>query len=462
VIHPTSGPSRATATRAPGSNPHRMVRCLATASLLLVAACTASSEAVRPPDDQLFFPTGITVTPDESELFVISANSELRYDSGTVSAIHLRAIDRVLEGWLQDRTIPSGCERDPSFSETIVCDERAFLLRDAGVRIGNFAASLAVQDLGEGNARLIVPVRGDPSITFIDWNATTGVLDCGDGEGFPLCTDQHRLTHFFGDLDLPQIADEPFNVFVDSVGQWAVVTHLTSGTATLVDLEGAPVLSDALTGVFNPDPLQRVGSVAVAGRRPGAAEDDLVYVGSSSDNRVQTFAIARDTTGRAVLFPSDYFFLDRVGAQAGGSQDTRAAAFGAGGDRGYFLNREPPSVAIVDTSIDNTGFPRNVVIGGTDVCREASAMVLGDAGEGERIFVTCFQDGELYVIDPANPGEVEATAVIGRGPFAAAIAPNRHRLYITNFFDDSIAVVDLTPGAPTQYRVVLRIGVPPV
>ena len=50
-----------------------------------VAACTASSDEVRPPTDQLFFPTGVALTPDESSLAVANANSELRYDSGTLS-----------------------------------------------------------------------------------------------------------------------------------------------------------------------------------------------------------------------------------------------------------------------------------------------------------------------------------------------------------------------------------------
>jgi DNA-binding beta-propeller fold protein YncE len=53
---------------------------------------------------------------------------------------------------------------------------------------------------------------------------------------------------------------------------------------------------------------------------------------------------------------------------------------------------------------------------------------------------------------------VEYIITVGRGPYAIAGASTRKRLYITNFLEDTIAVVDVTPGAATRNRVVLRIG----
>ena len=463
--------ARATGAGVAGSNPHRMVRparCLRSAirfamplGLALAAACTASSEEVRPPGDQFFFPTGVAVTPDESTLFVLSANSELRYDSGTISVIDLGHVDDIVDAWLTGGTVPSGCDVDTSFSETIECDEASFLSTDAAVRIGNFATNIAMQDKGGGDLRLVIPVRGDPSVTWVDWDGASKSLSCGGGEGFELCSDANRLTKFESvqDEDV-QISEEPYGAFVDSAGQWAVITHLTSGTATLVDLAGTPALSDNLTGLFAADRFGRRGSIGVAGRTPGQP-DDLVYVTSSSENRVQTFAIAR--TGeddRPRLLPSEYFFLDRVGANGGGSSDTRAVAFSADGSRGYFMNRLPPSLAVVDTSLAPDGFPTNQVIGATDICREGSSLAVSDVGEGERAFISCFQSGQLYVVDPSADVHVEAIAPVGRGPFSVAVAPGRKRLYVSNFYENTVAVVDLTPGSVTQYRTVLRIGLP--
>jgi DNA-binding beta-propeller fold protein YncE/CDGSH-type Zn-finger protein len=439
-------------------------RAVAAAVLVLVfalaAGCTASSEEVRPPADQLDFPTGLAVSPDESVLFVVGANSELRYDSGTVLAIDLARVDDIADAWVADpAAIPEDCDPDPTFSETLSCEESLFLIEAAGVRIGNFATRVGLQDLGGGALRLVVPVRGDPSITTIDWDPGASVLRCGEGDGFPLCDDEHRLSRFAADDD-EQIEDEPYDVFVDSFGEWAMTTHLSSGTVTLADLPagGSPALADVLGGLFAADATGRRGSVGIAGRTPGQP-DDIVYVGSLSESRIQTFTVARPGTGSPLLVPGAYFFLDSVGELGGASSDTRAIAFGQGGDVGYFMNREPPSVTVVDTSIGPTGTPRNVIAGATDICREASALAVADVGDGERAFVSCFQSGQLYVVDPRAGVEVEAITQIGRGPFGVAAAPGRARLYVANFFENTIAVVELAPGE-TQYRVVLRIGIP--
>jgi hypothetical protein len=431
-------------------------RAVPFALVAVAGACTASSEEVRPPSDRLDFPTGLAISPDESTLFIIGANSELRYDSGTIFAVDLEEVEAITADWLAGDA-RDGCNPDTNFAETLACP--GILEGAPAVRIGNFATRVATQDLGGGNVRLVVPVRGDPSLTYVEWDGQA--LTCSDDSGFALCDDDHRLSHFYDDQSLPQIDDEPYDVFVDSFGQWAAVTHLNNATVTLADMPagGTPVLTDVITGLFAADVQGRRGSVGIAGRTPGAAED-ILYVGSLSESRIQTFTIGRPGAGAPVLVPGAYFFLDEVGIGGGASSDTRAIVFGQGGDVGYFMNREPPTVTVVDTSLDATGTPRNQVTGATDICREGAAMAAADTGDGERLFVTCFQDGELYVVDPRAGAEVEAVTQVGRGPFGIVAAPGRGRLYVANFFDNSVAVVDLTSGAPTQYRVVLRFGFP--
>ncbi|HMG56402.1 MAG TPA: hypothetical protein VK601_23040, partial [Kofleriaceae bacterium] len=67
-------------------------RMCAFAAGLAAAGCTASSEDVRPPPDQLSFPTGLAVSPDGNALFVSNANSELRYDSGSIGVVDLTIV----------------------------------------------------------------------------------------------------------------------------------------------------------------------------------------------------------------------------------------------------------------------------------------------------------------------------------------------------------------------------------
>jgi DNA-binding beta-propeller fold protein YncE len=475
VIIPTFRPARRRArggaTLIPGSgskhapmesssNARRGLGPVAAAGLLALAACTASSEEVRPPQNELFFPTGVVVSPDESRLFVTSANSELRYDSGVLSAVDLAAVDAIIEGWLSRDEVPAGCRGDLDFSETLVCDDAGFLLPNASVRTGNFATAMSVQDLGDGNLRLVIPVRGDPSVTWVDWRAAEGRLSCAEGsEGFALCDDEHRLTEMRNDGDLPDLVDEPFGVYADSASDYAVVTHLTEGGLTLVDSPraGIPQLADALLGVFAERGNLVAGAVAVAGRTPGQP-GNLVYVAGRTENKVVMFSIERPPGEALPLFvPSDVFRLQGIGTDP---SDTRGLAFDAAGDRMFVVNRVPPMLHVYDTSIGGTGYPKNTLLAGADLCSSASNIAVADPGDGERVFVSCFNNGQIWVVDPRGGLAVESFVQVGRGPYGVAVAPGRRRLYVSNFLEDTLAVIDLTPGAATRNRVVLRIGEP--
>lgn len=468
--------TRATLDLHARSNPADMVRPRAPKVVLALAtvaagACTASGDDVRPPRDQFAYPTGLLVTPDEERLLVANANSDLKYDSGTVVVVALDTVEAVADAWVADAEIPAGCARDFDQPATLVCDEAMFIEPDAGVRIGNFATALAAQDFGDGTLRVLAAVRGDPSLTWLDWSGDA--LACSDdAQGFALCDDVHRLTEIepgIEGIEAEPMASEPFSIYVNSGVDggpgYALVSHLTSGTVTLVDLPteapaaNPPRLVDELTGMFSLDSLTgAVGAASVVGRTPGEA-GDIVYVTSRTDDRVAMVTVVRDRNARApYLVPSDHWFLDAVGVNSGFSADARAAAFGAGGDRYYVVNREPPSLQVYDTSTGPTGAPQRRALAATDLCREAAGVVVADAGDGERAYVSCFRDGELYVVDPSGAASVEAVTTVGRGPFGLAVAATRQKLFVTNFLEDTVAVIELDPTSPRRYQVVLRIG----
>jgi YVTN family beta-propeller protein len=445
--------------------------CWAAAAAAALGACTASADDVRPPGDQLFFPTGLAVTPDEHFLFAANANSELRYDSGTISVVNLDTVQSVIDGWLATPQIkPDHCDQDPDFRETLVCDEAMFLAPTAGVRIGNFATDIAVQAFASGHIRVLVPTRGDPSISWADFDSQTGKLSCTQGsESFALCDDAHRLTGDPDDPDLGSIPNEPFGIFADSVSGFALVTHQTAGAVSLIDSpDGIDAkVVDIRQNLFAEDPLTLISaSTGVSGRSPGST-DDLLYVGSRTENRIQTLSVGQVAGQAAYLVPSNYFFLDAVGATAGESFDTRAIQFSPDSARMYVVNRDPPSLQIYDTSLTDTGFPRNAAIGVSDICREASTASILDPGDGERAYVTCFQDGQIYVVDPRGGSQVEDIITVGRGPYgiaatkgASVAASGRKQLFVSNFLEDTIAVIDVTPTSVERNRVVLRIGTP--
>jgi len=441
---------------------------------LVLAACTASGKEVQPTGDSLFFPTGAAVSPDERFLFVANANSELRFDSGTVGVIDLEHVDRTVTAWETSGALETGCHPDPDHRETLYCEgddppdkngdkhgERPFMLPGSATRIGNFATKIAIQDTGNGTLRLIVPTRGDPSITWIDFDGAR--LECNaDAQGLPLCDEAHRLSYVHNDPDLAIVPDEPFDAYADSTGQFAIVTHLTTGAVTLVDspVGNNAVVADVMTGVFAADPLTGLrGSTGVSARP--SPSGDIIYVGSRSEPRIQTLTVGRPVNSDVAppyLLAGNYFFLHTVGGLTGGSQDTRGIAFSSTGDRMYLINRKPPSLQVFDTSLGPTGFPRNAGIGATDICRQASTLAVMDAGDGDRAYVTCFQDGLMYIVDPRGLSSVENIVTVGRGPYSVVVAPNKKKVFITNFLEDTIAVLDANPTSPYYNRIVMRIG----
>src|SRR5205814_6830507 len=110
--------------------------------------------------------------------------------------------------------------------------------------------------------------------------------------------------------------------------------HLTTGAITLIDspkdiaaAEDVHV-SDVVATVFLPDPTNGLrGATGVSGRRPHDP-NDIIYVGSRSEDRIQTFTVGRPVNGASpFLLAGNYFFLDAVGGNTGASSDTRGMGF---------------------------------------------------------------------------------------------------------------------------------------
>ncbi len=462
------------------SNPHPMRIAASTCVLrvgvlfALVAGCTASATEVEPPRDQLFFPTGIAVAPDESVVFVASSNSELRYDSGTLAVIDMAKVTSTVGAWETSRDL-GACTADPDHRETLICDETPFIRASAGVRTGNFATDVAIQDFGS-HFRLFSPNRGDPSIAWADYDGTA--LRCSDDTdaGFHQCDDAHRLTSVLEDPDMNHVADEPFGAFAyadpanpaDPVNPtrqngYAIVTHQTNGVVTLIDSpsDGPAVISDIKYNVFNPDLTTGLrGASGVTGRH--TAGGDLVYVGSRTDDRIAVMTIERSAVAPPALLYSSYFYLDAIGTDSGtgGSYDTRGMTFSADGSELYLVNRLPPSLQVYDTEVSPTGAIPNRLNTAADICREGSNVTSVDlgAGVGTRVYVTCFGDGSVYVIDPSGAAQLDDVIASGRGPFAVSAAPMAKLVFVTNFLEDTISVIDVNPTSLYRNRVVLRIG----
>ena len=237
---------------------------------LASAGCRDRNLGLDPPDDQLFFPSGVLVdpTPDARWLFVASANSDLRYNAGTLTAIDLDAFwaawfdeatqaaypfcesggaGRCVQGPGADVSDDRPCRRSLLKPNVVECDEGAFIDPRDTVHTGDFGTVLTASEEPSGDLRLWLPVRGDPSITFIDIERTSGGLRmrCDQGQDPDefderLCGDDHRLRNNRNDESLPELSREPFNMIITRSGdeRLGVVAHADDIDATLIALDG--------------------------------------------------------------------------------------------------------------------------------------------------------------------------------------------------------------------------------
>jgi len=116
-------------------------------------------------------------------------------------------------------------------------------------------------------------------------------------------------------------------------------------------------------------------------------------------------------------------------------------------------------LAVLDRSRLPDGTVSNAPVGFVEVCSGPTSMQLHDAGRGERIYVTCYDAGEIDVVDPVTLSVVAIDA--GAGPTSLVFSPlDPAAAYVASFANSHLSIIDLAPGSPTEYRVVLRIGLP--
>jgi YVTN family beta-propeller protein len=164
------------------------------------------------------------------------------------------------------------------------------------------------------------------------------------------------------------------------------------------------------------------------------------------------------------LQPSDSFassvFLPR-------GADIRGILFSDDHTKAYVLHRNDPDIpanpaalAVLDRRPQADGLPANTPIDILEVCSGPTGMQMHNAGRGNRIYVTCYDDGQLYVVDP-EALVVTAIIDVGAGPTSLVFSPRDPGMaYVGSFVNSHLSVIDLSPGSPTENHVVMRLGLP--
>jgi hypothetical protein len=382
--------------------------------------------------------------------------------------------------------------------------------------IGAFAsgAVIATNPNGEG-ARLFIPVRGDPSITWFtidddrNGGAQTFTLDCGQTPSDTRCTDDHRIGvdpfDNFRDQTLPV---EPVGLDISDDGTDIVTAHqIPNGPAVGLSTNswsgGRPAFQFELTqGVLgSPSNVAHIPEPKVV--TVAAALDPTSPFASYQQGFLLTYNLAADidifrVDPDALSSPPRPFlqFADRTpvtvnqtGTDSRGitvdrsERDACETACGNGAGAipcleaciatplpVFVANRAPPSLLVgqITTAIamsdlgDGTGSSVSDIL---SIYTNAAPLPQGpsnvsfgkviapDGSIKTMVFAVSFDTRRVSIYDPVAQTLISPEIATGRGPQSMAFdsCKTYALLYVGHFTDSYIGVVDLDMRHPESF-----------
>ena len=345
------------------------------------------------------------------------------------------------------------------------------------------------------NGRLFIGIRGNSSLTYVDTGREadpslgtrprfSGISCVTPGSAVPdVCSvTEQPPPKSPANTDPPiHVPDEPYALVLDQSKDLLYVGNLRGDTAhpqtggiSLFDVRrpdptiSQPEFIGPSASFFNPDINGQFGITSLTLRDNGVVYASSRY-GTNVVNVLPTLDGQCDQSHDMIslVAGSDVYTTPLAGAEIRGIQflpDANGVPGAPGtASRAFVLQRSPPALVVFDASTDPRAFgnfPSDVL----ETCAGPTFLQSFDSGEGTRLYVTCFDQGQIYVFDPYVPKLISIINA-GRGPaglaFPPTLRPDRPTLaYIVGFSANDIPVLDIRPGSPTQYHVVQRIGFP--
>jgi DNA-binding beta-propeller fold protein YncE len=369
--------------------------------------------------------------------------------------------------------------------------------------------------------RLLIGVRGDTSLTYVDvapvgpayQNPTAHPeFHCTEGDGLATslteCTlkitdTASVLDVFNGDNEVPEIdlPDEPYALALDDPRGFLYVGHLVGSTSvqdtggvSLFDASGTgavappsfplgPKLIAPFPSPFGPNNSGLFGVTALEMHEPLGASpgsDREIFVSSRYVPLVTSMiplgpsVCGGDDNDDVVLPAGDSLNSALVGSEMRGVEfiDPSPSVSSANdpldyAQRAYALQRMPPDLVGFDIAKNEAGATAATPTDVSETCSSPTFLyqyppaALATTQNPSRLFVNCFDTGEVYIFDPNGP-TLLSTLQVGRGPAGMVFDATRPVGYVLDFTQNIVSVVDLTPGSATQYHVIQRLGFPTV
>lgn len=438
-------------------------RLAAPLALALAASGCPDNNGADPPTKQLFFPVAAALHRAADGradfLYVVNANFDLAYNGSTVTAVDLGRLRALLAN-------PAGCRPDPASAGAWICSDVPLVREEFTRKINPYAVDAALATYRGAAAtvqRLYVLVRGGNTMTWFNVGGD-GSLDCGPLDERGYCSADHSA----GGGQLPQ---DPSSISVDERRGFIVVTHQSFDDnvprASLFYDPNAPEQQAPAPRQSNNPFLVNV----VAGLPPGLS--GLALLPRAGDARSTWLATSRSDASFTTLqaYPGSAtdsrLFLYRAatttvtGLNTGA--DSRAIALDPRDParRAYVTSRRPEALLTLDISNPSAPTIQNAV----PLPAGASRLAAVDAGDRTVVYAVSYDARRLSAVDPAGYGDNPTSATLAqiptnRGPHAMIHDPVEKRLYVLDFLDAAVEVIDVDPASPTYNQRVLTVGAP--
>ena len=381
---------------------------------------------------------------------------------------------------------------NPGICAPIVLAEPG-IVRDA-VRTTPFLADMRYALYGPADdrrARLFVTSRGGGTLIWADVendlrDAPGPVLDCGQ------TTDARcDSVHAVGDEDSEQtrlgevLPVEPNPLAVSTDGTTVAVGHETQGSVSLFTNDEDGVELESVLRGLSPNPA----SITAVPPPQAANVDESIdgapaFLVSYRQVGVGSVDLLRVTGGDAPFFlRSDQAFNVSADTRAIELDDSRRQACELGCDGTsecliectatpldvFAISRSPASLlagqtrpalaTVLSNDVPNFNHTVPLAVAGGPSGLAAGSIIAEDGSRSLRVFALAFNIGLLYVYDPALE-RLESTIQVGRGPQSIALDEEHGLLYVAQFTDSHISVVDFDRRRATYGQVLLSVGRP--
>jgi hypothetical protein len=433
--------------------------------LLLCAGCNQDLKARPPVETRLYYPTGLAIVPPADpdgglgRLYVANSNFDRRFDVGWVTLIDL---DQVRSPDGRSLPLPGGTMAPPPDGGSDQGRPVQFTqLQTTPANIVNISSFAGLATVDDAGTRLFVPSRSEG-----DELSVMDITPRGDG-GVPLrcffsggsdCTADSLLLATAqdpGQIGVPA-APQPYSVTLSPDSDEIWVTHLRPASSPAQSVTN---LQNFLVTLHEADLDQAQANWATAGRYV-VPDSAFSSIGRGASNSIAVTKQFLYVSGRAKLIDTDPDVLLRVVDRESdliafpqlqlvwASVDARGLQLRPDEQRLYLAVDNPATLLVIDTTVPpgENQVPVFTLVRAVPLpAGPNDVQMLTRTGRSPLIIVSCSIDGSLAFYDD-DLGQLTALVPgVGAVPFGISIDRRGDwaRLYVSNFGDGRIAVVDV-------------------